>query len=219
MVAEILISNEIVPLKTSDTGEEALNVMSDYFLRYLPIVNNFQLLGILSEDEILDHDVSEPIGSYRLSYQHSYVTAKDHIYVVMRLLAESGLTIIPVVDDDKNYLGVITLEALLQYFAGMASFASPGSILVLEVASRDYSMSEIARIVESESALILSSFVSSVPESGLVEVTLKINRQNLQSVIATFVRFNYRIKASFNEATYLDSLKERYDALMSYLNV
>lgn len=219
MVAELLISDEIVPLKTSDTGEDALNAMADYFLRHLPIVNDAQLLGVISEDEILDYDVEDPIGSYRLNGSYKYVHAQDHVYVVMRMLAESRLTIIPVVDADENYLGVITLEGILQYFAGMASFASPGSILVLEISNRDYSMAEIARIVESENALILSSFVSSVPDSPRIEVTLKINRQNLQSIIATFTRFNYQIKASFNETAYLDSLKERYDALMSYLNV
>ena len=80
-------------------------------------------------------------------------------------------------------------------------------------------MAEISRIVESENALILSSFVSSAPDSPQVEVTLKINRENLQAVIATFVRFKYQIKASFNETAYQESLKERYDALMSYLNV
>ncbi len=219
MVAESLISEEIIPLKISDTGEEALNAMADYFQRYLPIVNESQLLGIISEGDILDNDMSQTVGSYRFNNAYSYVQAQDHIYVVMRLMAESKLTMIPVIDEEKNYLGVITLEDLLQFFSGMASFASPGSILVLEVNRRDYSMAEISRIVESENALILSSFVSSAPDSPQVEVTLKINRENLQAVIATFVRFKYQIKASFNETAYQESLKERYDALMSYLNV
>lgn len=219
MIAETLISDIIVPLKTSDTGEEALGIMNDFYLRHLPIVNNTQLLGLLSEEDILDNDVLEPVGSYQLSLSQVSVKHHDHIYEVMRLLAENRLTIIPVIDNEQNYIGLITLEDVLCQFAQSGSFAEPGCILVLEVGKRDYSLSEIARIVESENAAILSSFIISSLDSARVDVTLKINRQNIQSIINAFERYDYLIKASFNEAEYVDSLKDRYDALMAYLNV
>jgi acetoin utilization protein AcuB len=38
MVAESLISNVILPLRTSDTGDEALSMMDDFYVRHLPIV-------------------------------------------------------------------------------------------------------------------------------------------------------------------------------------
>ncbi len=219
MTAENLISDTVVPLRTSDTGEDALGMMNDFYVRHLPIVNEKQFLGLISEEDILNHEVEEPIGSYRLSLVHAYVRNDDHIYEVLRQLALHHLTVIPVVDHENNYIGLITLEDLMMHFAKTASFAEPGGILVLEINKRDYSLAEIARIVESEGAAILSSFLASEAESGLIEVTIKINRQNLQSIIATFGRFRYTVKASFNETEYVDSLRERFDALMSYLNV
>lgn len=219
MIAGNVISNIIIPLRTSDTGDEALSIMSDFYVKHLPIVNNQQLLGTISEDDILENDVEEPVGSYSLSMLRPYVKENDHIYEVMRMLAEYNLTVIPVVDFDENYKGLISQDDLLRYFANTGSFKEPGSILVLEMNKRDYSLSEISRIVESENAAILSSFITTNLDSTRVDVTLKINRQNIHSIIATMQRFNYDIKASFNEAEYLDSLQERYDALMSYLNV
>ncbi len=219
MVAESLISNVIIPLRTSDTGDEALSMMNDFYVHHLPIVNNEQLLGVISENDILNYDANEAVGSYSLSLRRPYVNAKDHIYEVMRQLALGELSVIPVVDDENNYLGVVTQEDLLRYFASTFSFAEPGSIIVLEINKRDYSLAEIARIVESENATILSNFITSQPDSLKMEVTIKVNRQNIQSIIATFQRFDYLIKASFNESEYIDSLKERYDSLMSYLNV
>ena len=219
MIAETLISDIILPLRTSDTGEEALGMMNDFYVRHLPIVNNKQLLGVISEEDILDHDVQEAVGSYSLSMNRPYVNIRDHLYEVLRMLAEYHLTVIPVIDDQNDYVGLITLEDLLQFFARTGSFAEPGCILVLEIGKRDYSLSEIARIVESENAAILSSFITSTMSSAVFDVTIKINRQNVQSIIATFERFNYSIKASFNEAEYMDSLKDRFDALMAYLNV
>jgi CBS domain-containing protein len=219
MTADTLISNSMIPLRTSDTGEEALEMMSEFYIRHLPIVNNKQLLGVISEDDVLNYDINEPIGSYSLSLLRPYVKESDHIYEVMRLMAESQLTVIPVVDEEGDYSGLITQEDLLNFFAKTGTFTEPGSILVLEMSRRDYSLAEIARIVESESALILSSFISSHGDSTRIDVTLKINRQNVQPIIATLDRFDYHVKATFNESEYVDSLKERFDALMSYLKV
>jgi len=219
MVAENLITTAILPLRTSDTGDEALTIMDDFHVRHLPIVNDKQLLGVISDDDILLHDVNEAVGSYALSLRRPYVKSDDHIYEVMRLLAEHQLTIIPVVNSDNDYEGMISQEDLLNYFAKTASFSDTGSIVILEVARRDYSMTEISRIVESEGAQILSSFITSEQDAHLMEVTIKINRQNIQNIISTFERFNYEIKASFNEQEYLESLQERYDSLMSYLSI
>jgi len=219
MTADTLISNSIIPLRTSDTGEEALEMMNDFSIRHLPIVNNKQLLGLISEDDVLNYDISEPIGSYSLSLLRPYVRESDHIYEVMRILAESQLTVIPVINEEGDYIGLITQEDLLVFFAKTGTFTEPGSIMVLEMSRRDYSMAEIARIVESESALILSSFISSYGDSARIDVTIKVNRQNVQPIIATFNRFDYHVKATFNESEYVDSLKERFDALMSYLKV
>ncbi len=220
MVAESLISDTIIPLRTSDTGEEVLGMMNDLFVRHLPIVNNEQLLGLISEDDILEEDTSEAVGSYGLSLGQAYVRNYDHIYEVMRKLADYELTVIPVVDAENNYVGLITQEDLLKFFARTMSFTEAGTILVLEMVKRDYSLAEIARIVESEGATILSTFITSDDFSTKLQVTLKLNSLYIQNIIATFNRYDhYMVSASFNEAEYLDSLQERYQSLVSYLNV
>ena len=219
MVAGNLISQSIVPLKTSDTGEEALSIMTDYYIKHLPIVNNRQLLGLIGEEDILDHDVKEAVGSYNLSMSRPFAKSDDHIYKVLHLVSEYKLTVIPVIDNDDNYLGVISQDDLLRFFASIGSFTEPGSIIVLEMSKRDYTLAQIAQIVESENAAILSSFITSSLDSTKIDVTIKINRPEVQSVIATFERFNYQVKASFQEATYFETLKDRYDLLMTYLNV
>ena len=220
MTALELISHEVLPLKTSTIGEDALHIMQDYHVRHLPIVNNEELLGLISEEEILNgEDMNDAVGSYALSPQRTYVHDRDHIYEIMRLLHESKLTLVPVVDKKNHYLGVVTLNDLLKYFAESASFKEPGSVVVLTVTKHNYSLSQIARIVESEGAIILNSFISSFPDSMELDITLKINRPDLSRIMASFVRFGYEIKASFAEAEYLDSLQEHYDSLMSYLSV
>lgn len=219
MLANSLISHLIQPLKTSDTGLEALKLMNEHHCRHLPIVNNQQLLGLISEEDILTHPIDEQIGSYNLSLQKSYLEEDDHLYEAIRLIGENKLTLIPVIDADKNYVGCINQDDLLTFFANIGSFTEPGSIVVLQMNKRDYSLAEISRIVESEQAAILSTFITTNLHSEQVDVTIKINRNTIENIVAAFERFEYVIKASFQEEEYLNSLKDRYDALISYLNV
>ena len=219
MIAAELISKLVTPLRTSDSGEEALTVMHVYHVKHLPIVNESQLLGTISEEDILTNNLDEPIGAYSLSLTRGHVNERDHLFEVMGKMAEFKLTAIPVVNDDGKYLGVITQEALIQFYAESFSFMEPGSIVVLTMGKRDYSLANISRIIEDENIAILSTFLTSDPGSEQVFVTLKISSQDAQRAIATLERHNYEIRASFAEETYFDDLKERYDALMHYLKV
>lgn len=220
MIAKTLISNAIPPLKTTDTGDKALNWMNDFHVSHLPIVHQGKLVGLVSEDDIFDLNQPElPLSAQELRLPRPYVASEEHLYEVIKIITNQQLSILPVVETDFTYLGVITHESVLTYFAQLASLQQPGGVLVLEVNSRDYSMSEIARIVESENTTILSSLVTSTPQAHRVEVTLKLNRNNLGGIINTFQRFNYEVKASFQENDYFQGLQDRYDSLMKYLNV
>ena len=220
MIARDLISNNIPPLKTTDTGDKALNWMADFHVMHLPIIEDGKLVGVISENDIFDLDQPElPIKAYRLELRKPFIVAGEHIYEVIKKVIQLKLSVIPVIEEDQSYLGVITHESLLNYFAQSASLQQPGGVLILEVDSRDYSMSEIARLVESENASILSSLVTSRPSAIRVEVTLKINRQNLGAISNTFQRFGYEVKAAFQEDEYFQSLQERFDSLMHYLEI
>jgi CBS domain-containing protein len=219
MIASKLISNVISPIRTSDKGEEVITLMNVFHVKHLPIVNNEELLGVISEDDILSNNLDESVGSYRLSLKKAYVKESDHIFEVMNLMAEYDLTVIPVVDQAGKYEGMISMEELLFYYARSFSFAEPGSILVIEIDKMDYSLAEIARIIESENALILCSFITKVADHSSVIVTIKLNIQDIKHVVATLKRFDYNVKASFTEKIFVDNLKEHYDSFMNYLNV
>ena len=220
MYARELISEDIPPLKTSDTGERALAWMDEFRVSHLPIVNNVDFLGLISESDILDfNSSSEPIGGHSLNLSRPYVFDYQHTYDVLKVMSSLKLSVIPVLNDKDQYLGLIHLSTLLQHFAEMASMKESGGLLVLELNSHDYSLSEIARIVESNDAKILSSYISSQIDSTKLEVTIKINRTDLSAIIQTFNRYNYTIKASFHQSEYVDDLKDRFDSFMSFLNI
>lgn len=219
MIAQELISQLIHPLRTSDTGEQALTYMQVYHLKHLPIVNNEQLLGTISEDDVTINPLEEPIGSFNLSLNKAFVRETDHLFEVMSVMADHKLSAIPVVDARENYLGLITLEDLIQFYARSFSFSEPGGIIVLELDKTNYSLAEISRIIEGENATVLSSFLTHDSVLQRIYVTLKTNQVDTQRIEASLQRFGYTIKATFSEEGYLESLQDHYDAFLHYLNV
>jgi len=216
-----LISDVIPSLRTSDSGQKALYWMDIFRISHLPIVNNVDFLGLISDKDIYDHNMAEePIGNHNLSLFSPYVTFDQHIYEVMELCSELQLTIIPVLDHENKYLGVITLSDLVYYFADVSALKQPGGIIILDLNANDYSMSEIAQIIEGNDAKILSLYITSPAESTKMEVTIKVNRKDLTSILQTFIRYNYTIKASFMDENDMNSMYEnRYESFIKYLNI
>jgi acetoin utilization protein AcuB len=220
MLAATLISNVIPPLKTSDTVQKALDRMGEFKLYHLPIVNESQFLGLVSEEELIEvRDQQTPIGSLSLSIFNPFVFEDAHIYDVVRLFNQLQLSLVPVLDLNKNYLGVVSINNLLAYTAETYAVKEPGGIIVLSISNRNNSLAHMAQIVEADNAQILSSYVSTFQDSTKLEVTLKINKTELSSIIASFERYNYEVKAVFNNTQNDDGSTDRFNSFMNYLNV
>lgn len=194
MVAKEMISDVIPALKTSDTGITALNWMDIFKVSHLPIVNDEEFLGLISENDIYDLNMpEEPLGNHQLSLLRPYVTEEQHVFEVMEVLSRLKLSLVPVLDSSKNYLGVITLMELLHYFAEISAMRHKGGIVVLEMNSNDFSMTQISQIVEGNDAKILAAFITTHPNSTQMELTLKLNVTDLTSIkqINSVIHFRY----------------------------
>jgi len=221
MLAKDLISDVIPSLRTSDSGQKALYWMDIFRISHLPIVNNEDFLGLISDKDIYDANMAEePIGNHNLSLFSPYVTENQHIYEVIELASRLSLSIIPVLDHNNHYKGAITSNDLIRYFADLSALKEPGAIIILEMSILDYSLSQIAQIVEGNDGKILSLYISSHSASTRMEVTLKINRNDLTSIIQTFTRYNYTIHSTFMDHDDMDGLYEnRYEMFMKYLSI
>lgn len=221
MLAKDLISEVIPALRTSDTGQKALYWMDIFRISHLPIVNNEDYLGIISDKDIYDLNMAEePIGNHTLSLSRPYVLDNQHIFEVIHLAAQNKLTVVPVLDSQNHYLGVISVNDLLFAMARFSSLDQPGGIIVLEMNIRDYSLTHISQIVESNDAKILAAYITSFPDSTKLEVTLKINREDLTSIIQSLLRHNYIVKASFMEENDMEAFyRNRLESFLKYLNI
>lgn len=219
MIASELISYDIPPLKLSDTGVKALDWMEEFKTSELPVVENNKYVGLISESEVLDqNNIDDSFKDYGLSFKKPFAQGNQHLFEVISLIVQHDVDLLPVVDENEQYLGLITTKKIVEYFSEVASVSIPGSILTLEININDYSLAEISKMVESDDAKILASFITSHPDSKKLEVTLKINKTEISRILHTFERFSYTVLASYNESEYHKDLHDRYDEFMRFLN-
>lgn len=220
MLAGDLITDEIPPLKMTDTVELALDWMEQFKVSHLAVVNNRELIGLVSETDLLDYEYPEQeISASKLHLMRPAIHYYQHTYDLLRLMSSLNLTLIPVIDEKELYKGCITLQGIVQNLSNMASVQDPGGVIVLEMNQNDYSVTHIGNIIEGNEAKILSLHVSSQPESTRIEVTIKVNRENLGPIIQTFNRYNYVVKATFQHGDYNKGLDDRLDEFMHFLNI
>jgi len=220
MVARDLISDAIPPLNLRDTGSKALKWMDEFRVNHLPVVENKEYLGLISEDDIFNlNKPEEPMSSHQLAVARPFVYEEQHVYEAIKLTSKLNLTTLPVLNAQKEYAGCLTLSDLVHGLASIAAIEGAGGIIILELNVRDYSLNEISRIVESNDARILSLYISSKPESNKLELTIKIDKMDLTRILASFYRYNYVVKATFHESEFIEDVKARYDSLMNYLNI
>ncbi|MCY7362788.1 MAG: CBS domain-containing protein [Ignavibacteria bacterium] len=220
MKAAELIIHTIPTLTNTDKSSAVLKLMNEFHTTHLPVLDEKKFLGLVSEEDLLNiNKPDESIGSFNLKLTTPFIHDYEHIFEVLKVASVLHLKIIPVTDKDNNYLGSITSDALLYYLAHETDLLEPGGIIVLQMAVSDYTLTEVARIIESNSTRILSVFANTNADNNMMELTIKVNTPNLQVIIQALQRFNYIVKDSYQEPEFYDDLKDRYDSLMNYLNV
>jgi len=218
MLTRELISNSIPYLHKSDKVYQALQLMNDYHVAHLPIVEEERYLGIVSEEQLLHSDDENILDQLAISDGGTSVQANDHFLKAIQVAVQNKLSVVPVIENEQ-ILGMVTYNDLLKNASNFMSLNDPGALVVLEMESKAYSFSEINKIIESNDAQITQLNSYTDPETGIIQVTIRINKLEVSDIISTFQRYEYNVKYYFGEEMYENELRTNYDNLMHFLNI
>jgi len=219
MIAKFAIEESIPYLKISDTILFALDLMEEFKQEHLPVLRDKELIGVVSEQQLLDADNVLSLDEISFPFIKIAVNENAHLFDAMKAGFESSSSVLPVVNDKGKYIGLISPKSLLIKLSEFNFAKEVGGIFVLEVGANNYSLAEIARLVESNKASILSIATAKMSDIDKIQVTVKVNTLDLTYILATLERYEYNITHIFHQAEQIDQLKDRYDSLMHYMNV
>ena len=220
MLTRDLQSQMIPYLHLHDTVYQALQLMNDYHVVHLPIVDDNKYVGIVSEDELLRAgDDTAELQEIREVFPTPSVKDHDHFLKAIQIAVQNSLSVVPVIEGERNIVGVVTYNDLLKHSSDFMSLHEPGGLIVIELEGKEYSFNEISRIVESNDAQITQLNTHTDAETGLMQLTIKINKLEVSDIVATFQRYEYNVKYYFGEELFENELRNNYDNLMNYLKI
>jgi len=220
MSVKKIISYEVPTILPDDTGDTAMRLMEENNIEEIPVVYNDQYLALIKQDDMMEWDTPEkPVTASDFLRYSPAVFSEGHAYEALSLAYNQRLSVIPIIDEQNKYLGAATRETLLNYLAENSGLDNTGGVIVLEIKPTEYSLYEIARICESEEISIITTQLFTNRATGKLELTIKTNRSNLESLATTYERFGYTVKELYGERSNKDDMMDRYNLLMAYINM
>ncbi|HNT83303.1 MAG TPA: CBS domain-containing protein [Bacteroidia bacterium] len=221
MITKDYIKDFIPPLKVTDTAVRALQWMQSFNLNHLPVVDGMKFVGIIIESELMQcPDKSFTLAQLSLPYRKEFILDTQYIYDALEFVTLKGLDIVPVINKDGQYRGLLTLIDIIDCFAQTSSVKTPGGIIIMRIPIKNYSLQDVARIIESNGANILSTSLNQTDDDPLnYELTVKTDKLDLTRVLAGLYRFDYNVIASYQSSELSSDLQDRYKAFMTYMNV
>lgn len=219
MIPSLNIDHSITSLKLDDSINYALDLLDEFKIYHLPVVDDNEYLGYVSEG-ILLNTTADLIGDLVLAGEKVFATDSESLYSSLKTLANHQLSSLAVLGKNEEYLGVITIHSIFKTFSEISSIRSNGGVFSIIVAQHDYSLAEFSRILESNGYKILSVELVTVPESPLmVEVIFKLNSYDLTLAYATMERFGYNINLRFGKNLFDNDNSDRINEILNYLNL
>jgi predicted transcriptional regulator len=220
MLTRELLSQTLPYLHLTDKVYQALQLMNDNNVIHLPIVDGEKFIGVISEEDLIqaENDNAE-LSAFQQSFSDVSVKEDEHFLKAVQLAADSGLSIVPVVNEDNQLVGTVAYNELLKFSSEFMNLSQPGGLIVLEMESNQYSFGEISKIVETNDAQITQLNTSNDAATGMMQVTIRINKPEVSDIVTTFQRYEYNVKYFFGEELYTNDMRSNYDNLMNYLKI
>ena len=220
MIAVDLIHDDIPLLNLSDDISTAITLFDDYKLYQIPVFEASKFLGLIDEEIVLNAPPKSKIKDLKKQFRKEEVLSEKNLFDVLYFFKKGDLCVLPVVDKNNNYLGCIHEKILLLKLCEILKVQTPGGTIHLEINIVDYSLAQIAQIVEGNGARILSLVcLPNSSSSKLMEILIKINQEELSGIIQTFQRYEYKIIASSHKNIHKEGLNDRLESFIRYLNI
>jgi CBS domain-containing protein len=200
--------------------KKALQLMNDFKLSHLPVVSEETYLGLISEDDLMDADDEKmPVGLLEEHFMDVFVYDNVHFLTVINTCNQFETSVVPVIHGARELAGVINSQDLMKWAGNFCGAGSPGGMVVMEMNQNRFSISEIARIIENNDCTLLHLNTQSNPLTGILTVTIQVNKKEIAALIASFERYEYEVIYYFGNEKFDNEIRSNYDHLLNYLNI
>ena len=215
MLIENYISKDFPTFDIQDLAEEAFEVANDFDFSHIFVEKNGVFLGAIGK-VFLAENSSEKLEKLMVYAEKFSIIDQSTILDGIKLFHTFNTNVIPILNKNEEYQGYISWEDVSTELSKYPFFSENGALLTVEIPRKNYTLVEIAKIVESNNCKFYGAIVSEMNDD-FVRVTMRISNENLSSVDETFERYGYVIIQKFYTDEKEELLKSRYQFMQKYL--
>lgn len=221
MLAEDYISPAIPTVHLYDSAETTMFWMNLLNVHHLSVVDNGRYLGVVDYDALANEDylTISNVLAHKPQTAGYWVFHNQHYLDALKLMLETKLTVVPVLNSEQQFVGNIGQREMLKGFGSVTAVNEPGDAIVLRIPINDYSLQEIASIIESNNTRIINIFTTPIPESYMMYVTIKLSKSEIAPIVMSFERYGYEVAYTFSDSKFAEDTRDHYDALMRFLDI
>ena len=179
---------------TSDVKiTDAVDIMEGNNFHRLPVVENNQFIGLITEELIAKGSPSKvsSLSIYEMNYLFDKVLVKDlmktevitisddiHVEEAAVLMAEKDITVLPVVNDTNEVIGIITHKDIFKALIQLTGYQEKGARVVVE--TKEDRIGVIAEISNAlaQNEINLSHIFVNRPDD-VIEITLQTSGKEI----------------------------------------
>lgn len=205
-----LMSEDIITIDKDQNLSDALKLLRKNNVSRLPVTNNKELVGIISERDIADKLGSSKYESMPASRLHiSSVMVKDVFTVpetmqldeVAKLMLENGIGSVPVMDADDKMVGIVSKADFVTLAVGIAF----DKITVKEIMTKDLTVvSPTERLVHAR-RLMIEDHVGRLP---VVEDEKLVGMLTSKDLMRAFIDFRKNVPEKYQKSQIKEVLVE-----------
>ncbi|MFM1808314.1 MAG: hypothetical protein RLZZ242_1039 [Bacteroidota bacterium] len=184
---------------------------------HVAITQDGWLVGCVPNEVLTPFEASESVAVLAEEWQHFSVQENAYWLEALEKMLLAEADIIPVVDEQRLFLGYYLLEDLELFLARTPFLTEGGTVIVVSVTKEGYALSQLTQIVESTNTRILG-VLQTADHGSRVEITMKVVSEAIALLLAELRRYDYRIESALYEDLFAQQLRERSAYFEKYLN-
>jgi acetoin utilization protein AcuB len=186
------------------SAKKALDIMHMKRFANLLVVEDGQLVGIISKEDIIRQYFCGPKGCIFpedtlveeiMSRRFITVNVDDYLEKAIFLLKEKDISALPVLDNEGKLTGIITRTDVLEAFADTMGVDNEGTRIYLVLPDFIGQLAKVAGIVKEHGISIDAMTIFDSKAPGAKQIVMKVNATDARKLIDDLVREGIDVKS------------------------
>ncbi|WP_040928483.1 CBS and ACT domain-containing protein [Nosocomiicoccus massiliensis] len=208
MLVSRIMTKDVKTLSPKDTINDALNLINEHHIRHIPIVEDEEVVGLVTDKDInlalpsilnthSETTIHHPLEDI-MKTRVMFTSPRDFVEELAVDFLEFDVGAICVIQS-KKLVGIITQTDIMEAFIEITGMKIPGSIIEIDVLDRPGIVYDIGKILYDLNIVAVSiTIFDNTEKEGHKFVVIKINAMNPMFVINKLEEMGYDVVDPLN---------------------